>query len=111
MKRLRFDPGGLRQRVEIRQASLTSDGAGGFVEEWATIATVFAAIEPLSAVSRFGADRRVENISHRVTLRMRGDVASGMRLSMDGRVFEIRTVHDPDETGRWLVLAVQEEGR
>jgi len=112
MKRLRHDPGSLRHRVEILAASLTSDGAGGFVENWAAVATVFACVEPLSATSRFGADQRLEKVSHRVTLRMRADVASGMRLRMGGdRIFDIRTVHDPDETGRWLVLAVEEEGR
>ena len=42
---------------------------------------------------------------------MRGDVASGMRLRLAGRVFDIVTAHDPDETGRYLLLRTREVGR
>jgi head-tail adaptor len=31
-----------------------------------------------------------------------------MRLTKAGRVFEIVTVHDPDETGRYLVCRTKE---
>lgn len=111
MRKARYDPGALRHRVEIQQAAIVGDGAGGHVENWSTMATVFAAIEPLRASDRFGADQRLESVTHRVTIRARGDVESGMRLARDGRVLDIRTVHDPDETGRYLTLGVEEQGR
>ena len=50
-------------------------------------------------------------MTHRITIRSRDDIRSGMRFVGQGRVFEIMTVHDPDETGRHLVCAVREEGR
>ena len=111
MRRLRHDPGSLRHRVEIQQASLTTDGAGGHSESWSTLATVFAAIEPTGATSTFGANQRLERVTHRVTIRWRADVASGMRLVHDGRILDIRTVRDPDETARYLTLEALEEGR
>jgi SPP1 family predicted phage head-tail adaptor len=37
-------------------------------------------------------------------------VASGMRFTRAGRIFDIVTVHDPDETGRYLVCRVKEKG-
>lgn len=46
-----------------------------------------------------------------MTIRWRADVASGMRLVHDGRILDIRTVRDPDETARYLTLEALEEGR
>jgi SPP1 family predicted phage head-tail adaptor len=67
-------------------------------------------MEPLSAVSRFGADQTLETVTHRITLRHRDGVASGMRFRRQARLFDILTVHDPDESGRYLVCRVRETG-
>jgi SPP1 family predicted phage head-tail adaptor len=72
---------------------------------------LFAKLEPIAARDRFGADQTLEEVTHRVTIRHRADVASGMRLARDMRKFLILTVHDPDETGRYLVLRTREDGR
>jgi SPP1 family predicted phage head-tail adaptor len=74
------------------------------------VATVFARIEPVSAESRFGAGQTLETLTRRITLRRRDGVASGMRFVRQGRVFEIVTVHDPDESGRYLVCRAREKG-
>lgn len=105
-----IDPGAFRHELALQEATLTPDGAGGHGESWAEVATLFARIEPVSAASRFGADQTLETVTHRVTMRHRGGVASGMRLTRSGRVFEIVTVHDPDETGRYLLCRVKEQG-
>ena len=105
-----IDPGAFRREVTLEAAVLVADGAGGHVQEWEEVATLFARIEPLSATSRFGADQTLETVTHRVTLRHRDGVTSGMRLTRLGRIFDIVTVHDPDETGRYLVCRVREEG-
>lgn len=106
-----LDPGLLRAEFALQEASLASDGMGGHSETWATIATVFARIEPVAVRSVFGADQNLEMVTHRITIRRRDDVRSGMRFVKSDRIFEIRTVHDPDETGRYLVCSVEEEGR
>ena len=56
------------------------------------------------------ADQAIETVTHRITIRKRNDIRSGMRFVKGARVFEIETVHDPDETGRYLVCRVREEG-
>ena len=106
-----IDPGAFRHELALEDVTRTPDASGGYVESWAEIATVFARIEPLAAESRFGADQTLEAVTHRVTMRHREGVASGMRLVRAGRIFEIVTVHDPDETGRYLVCRAREEGR
>lgn len=105
------NPGELRTELALEQMSPVPDGAGGFVESWTDIATLFARLEPVAARDRFGADQTLEEVTHRVTMRHRTDVVSGMRLTWGTRRFLVLTVHDPDETGRYLVLRTREDGR
>lgn len=103
-----IDPGRLRTELALEQSSAIPDGLGGWAEQWTEAATVFAMIEPISAQSLSGADQTQQALSHRITIRSREGVASGMRLSGRGRIFDIVTVHDPDETGRYLVCRTME---
>lgn len=111
MAPLPIDPGRLRHALVLEQASLAPDGYGGALESWSAAATLFAAIEPLAARSIAGADGRLRTVTHRITLRFADAVRSGMRFREGDRVFRILTVSDPDETGRYLVCEVEEDGR
>ena len=111
MKRTRIDPGELRTPLTLQAPTATPDGAGGHGLEWNAVATVFARLEPVAASSRWGGSQAAETVTHLITLRMRADVESGMRLVADGRIFTIVTAHDPDESGRYLVCRTTEEGR
>lgn len=106
-----INPGEMRFQVGIEEPQATPDGAGGYSEGWIEIAKVFAKIEPLTARDEYGAAQTLEEVSHRITIRFREDVESGMRLRRGARLFDILTVHDPDETGRYLVLRTKEKGR
>ena len=110
MATLFIDPGMLRTEMALKSCAMVPDGLGGFGEGWTEVATLFARIEPVSAESNFGAGQTLETVTHRITLRYREGVASGMRLEKAGRVFDIVTVHDPDETGRYLVCRTRETG-
>lgn len=105
-----IEPGMLRTELALESCAAVPDGFGGFSEVWTEIATLFARIEPVSVTSIFGADQTLEAVTHRITLRHREGVASGMRFTKGERVFEIVTVHDPDETGRYLVCKTREVG-
>lgn len=105
-----IDPGALRQLLVLERCETSQDESGGLVEVWTEVAQLFALVEPLAAGSRFGADQTLETVTHRITLRWREGLASGMRFVKQGRRFEIVTVHDPDETGRYLVCRVEETG-
>lgn len=106
-----IDPGRLRDKLALEANVPVADGMGGHADNWQPVADVLALVEPLAALARFGADQTLEETTHRVTLRWRGDVASGMRFAKAGRRFDILTVFDPDETGRYLVCRVKETGR
>ncbi|MDP3897632.1 MAG: phage head closure protein, partial [Mesorhizobium sp.] len=66
-----IDPGTLRTELALEAMSPAPDGAGGHVEIWSEIGTVFANIEPVSARDRFGAAQTLEEVTHRITIRQR----------------------------------------
>lgn len=110
MRTLFIDPAAMRTELALEECVRSDDGLGGFTEEWQETGLVFGMIEPVQADSVFAADQRLEDVTHRISIRWRAGVASGMRLTRAGRVFDILTVHDPDESGRYLVCRVKEKG-
>jgi SPP1 family predicted phage head-tail adaptor len=111
MKAEFVDPGALRTELSLQQVATVPDGMGGHAESWSEVGTVFGRVEPVSARMRFGAGQTLEEATHRVTLRFRADIASGMRLVRGDRAWSVLAAHDPDETGRYLVCRVKETGR
>ena len=105
-----LDPGELNTELSLQQSMTVYDETGGFAESWTEMAVLFAKIEPVSAKATFEADQTAETVTHRITMRWMAGVASGMRFAKSERLFEISTVHDPDETARYLVCEVTEKG-
>ncbi len=79
--------GALRHRVVVQQdTGTTQDAQGHVTESWATYATRWASIEPLSARELWNARQLQPDITHRV--RMRWDsltdaITSKMRIQYD----------------------------
>lgn len=110
MRSLLLDPGLLRHELALQAMTPLPDGLGGHAEEWNEVATLYGLVEPVSAQSAAGADQLLETVTHRMTIRARPGIASGMRFRRGARTFAILTVHDPDESGRYLVCRTREEG-
>ena len=108
MRSLLLDAGSLRHELSLQSATLPPDGLGGHAESWSEVASLFGLIEPVAANSAVSADQTLETVTHRITIRRRDGVRSGMRFVKGTRVFAIITVHDPDETGRYLVCRALE---
>lgn len=73
--------GKLRHRLRIERPVYTQDQTtGDEVETWQTVATVWAAIEPLSAREFIASQSEDSKINTRVTIRFRNDVDASMRL-------------------------------
>lgn len=104
-----FEPGWIAHRISIERAETVPDGAGGSTATWSVLATVWAAVEPVAARGDTGGDRLGSRVTHRVTIRHRGDVAAGMRIRHRGRLLTIETVVDPDERRRFLLIEASEE--
>lgn len=100
----------LNQRVTIQQPVYTDDAAGGGTVVWNDVATVWAEIRSRGggAGERLFAGKLEASATHEITLRYRSDVTPAMRVSYDGRVFNIRRVEDVDAAGVLLELLAEE---
>ena len=98
-----LDPGLLNRRARLEINEPAADAFGGAADIWREIAEISVRLEPITTrvSERFG--QQDETATHRVTLRHRPDLARGLSFLIGARRFLVRTVIDPDESGRWLV--------
>lgn len=100
--------GELRQRVVFQSAVKLDDGYGGKQVIWQDAFSAWALIEPLSAHEKFEAMSVQSRITHRVYIRYRSDVSTGMRIRYGDRLFEIEGILDVGEQKRFLELLCSE---
>lgn len=100
--------GDLRHRVVLQKKEITVDELKQQTENWTDIASVWAAIEPLSGREYFAARQLNEEVSVKITIRYRDDVTSDNRLVFNNKVFEVLSVIDPRERGKTLILMCRE---
>lgn len=72
--------GRLRHRVRIEQRTLSQNELGGVLEDWQEVATVWAAIEPLSGRELIAAQQVNSKVTARLVIRYRSDLLPEMRL-------------------------------
>ena len=104
--------GALRHRIQIQSLSLASDGQGGSTETWATVATVWADVQPVSASERVYGQKLEYQRSHKVIIRYLADLTIGVsnthRFLFDSRTFQIKGVYKMDEKKFWLKIDAME---
>ena len=103
-----FDPCQMTARLSLEEQTSTPDGQGGGTLSWTEIAAMWAKIEPVSTSLAERAGAEIGTITHRIWLRFREGVSAGQRLRKGARLFAIKLVQDPDETGRYLTCLSQE---
>jgi len=100
--------GPLRQRVNIQARSATVDAFGQESETWATVATVWASVEPLSGRELLTAQQVQGETTHRVRMRYQAGVTTSTRLLFNLRPFDVRSVINKNEAGVSLELLCTE---
>jgi len=99
----------MRHRIVIESNTPTQDAYGQPVEGWATVATVWAAVEMLSGRELFVAQQAQSEATVRFRIRRR-DADAKMRVSWDGRTFQVESViHDPTNRRETLLLCVENQ--
>lgn len=99
----------LTHRITIQEPVYTSDGEGGNTVSWSDAMSVWAEIR-----SRNSGDERVfsgkieSTITHMITMRYKADIDAKMRISYNGRLFNIRRVIDVDAKGILLSIMAEE---
>lgn len=101
-------PGKLRHRLVLEAPVETEDGAGGVTRTFENIATIWAAIEPLTFAEQVAAEARGARLTHRIVIRTGFDVTLRHRFKLGERVFRIAAIRDPDESGRFREISAEE---
>lgn len=100
--------GGLRRRVSIETYTTSTDSIGAPTKVAATLATLWAKIEPLYGFEVKESARVVSDVTHRVTIRYRADVTAKMRVVYGSRKFDISAVRHDEESRRFTYLDCKE---
>jgi len=65
-------------------------------------------LAPLLGREALQASQLEEKITHRVTMRYRGDLNNRMRLTFQGRIFQVQSILSPDEARQALQVMCEE---
>jgi SPP1 family predicted phage head-tail adaptor len=98
----------MRFRVRIEAPSTTQGPSGQPLDQWSLYAERFAAVVPTAGSERFAAQQQFARTPTTWKLRHLEGVNPSMRLVFKGRVYDIVSVVDPDETRRELILTTLE---
>lgn len=102
------NPGALNQRLVVEQPVETADDAGGVTRDYAELATVWAAVTPVSTHEDVAADHAGLTVTHRILMRARSDITVRHRLRKGARVWRIVGLREDDASGRILRIDAQE---
>jgi SPP1 family predicted phage head-tail adaptor len=101
-------PGSLRQRIELQSRTDTQDATGQAVPTWATYATVWAAIEPLTGRELIAAKQAQSQDTVKVRCRYLTGILTTHRVLFGTRILAINAVINLDERNRELNLMCTE---
>jgi SPP1 family predicted phage head-tail adaptor len=84
--------GDLKHRIELQTPSKSQNSFGEWIETFATVATVWAAIIPLTGSKYLAAKQANSDVSGTVYIRYRSDIVPTMRLKYGNRILKIVSV-------------------
>lgn len=107
-----MESGKLRHRIQLQYETETPGASGEPTYTWSELATVSAAVEPLSGKELIDAQQVASTVTHRVTIRYRPDVNETCRVRFGEvapyRYFDINAVINTRERNHEMVLLCSE---
>ena len=103
-----MESGKLDKRITLQANVPTKNSDGEYVDTYIDVATVWAAVEPLSGNRYFQAQQANSDVSGVVRIRYRADVKPTMRIQYIGRYFKIVSVINPNEAKKELHILYKE---
>jgi len=99
-----MNAGELNQRITIQQATTSRDGYGAETKTWATHATVWASKKHSTSRELYAAQKVNAEITDLFIIRYRAGVTTRMRVSYNGKYYDILGADDPDGRRREIHL-------
>jgi len=100
--------GDLRHRITIQENQPVKDAEGIVQDNWVDIATVWAAIKPLSGRELLAAQAVQSETTGTIEIRYRAGITPSQRAVFGSRIFEILAVLNIEERNRELRLLTKE---
>lgn len=102
-----IDPGRLRERVTIQNATENRNAMGETTQTWGTYAERWASVQGISAREFLLSGQQQTEISHRVRLRYVDGLTSTMRVLWRGRVLEIASALEHNNRSEHELLCTE----
>ena len=107
-----IDPGKMRHRVTFQSFAGAVDSFGdplqGDDSQWEDVATLWAAIDPVSGKEFYAAQQSQSTVSHKVRCRYQSGLTTAMRIKYGRRLFKILSIIDWEERHESLLIMCQE---
>lgn len=100
--------GQLRHRLRIEEVVETRSDSGDVDESWNEFDTVWGSLEAVTGNERFRAEREHAEVTHLARIRHLDGVTPKMRITHDGRTFDIEAVYDPEGRKREMHILTRE---
>lgn len=100
-------PGDMWTRITIEQPTSTANAVGEPVLSWTTFATVWAAVDSLSARETERFAETVGFMTHRVRIRYLSGLTSAMRIKYRDRILEIGQVLERDRLWHQEIICTE----
>jgi SPP1 family predicted phage head-tail adaptor len=105
-----YNPAGKRnKKVTLQSLTIATDENGETTETAATIATVWASIEPLNSREQYYANQVQSTTTHKITILYHPSVTTRTQAVWNGRTFNFDSVINLDEANRELLIMATEQ--
>ena len=107
-----IDPGKMRHRITFQQFNGDRDSFGDPVcrddSAWGNVATVWAAIDPISGREFYAAEQSQSEVTHKIRCRFRPGYTTDMRILYGERKFKIISILNWEERRESLLIMCKE---
>jgi SPP1 family predicted phage head-tail adaptor len=103
-----MNPGELRNRLMIQSRVVTRNTYGEEVASFLTQGTIWGKVSPLNAREYFMNQQAQSQVTHQVTIRYFSGLRTDWRILWGTRVFDIRSIINPDERNEEQILLCTE---
>lgn len=100
--------GWLRHRITLQTKSTTQDTYGAEQDVWTDEATVWASVEPLRGQEYFSSKQMQAEETTRIRIRYRSGITPAWRVIFGDRIFNIKSIINPQERNIFLELMCEE---
>lgn len=107
-----IDPGKMRHRIIFQSFTGEQDVFGDPLQaddsNWADVAAVWAAIDPVSGREFYAVEQSQSEVSHKIRCRYRAGLTTAMRIKYRSRRFKIISIIDWEERHESLLIVCKE---